>query len=154
MMETRPNITYATLIASRFANNLSYLHNKAVNTVFCYLKAIRNVGIMYKEEQRQDLTIKNYSNSNWACDHITIISTSGFIFSLKVELVSWYSNHQITMALSLTVAEYVTFTLVSKEKSWLKLLLIELGFFHPIEQYVKIMVAKKNARLSKIKSIF
>lgn len=64
IVETRPDSTYVMLIVSRFANNLLYLHRKVVKTIFCYFKAIKNIGITYKREQKRDLTIKKYSNSN------------------------------------------------------------------------------------------
>lgn len=50
MIETSSNITYATLIVSCFAKNLLYLHHKMVMTIFCYLKATRDVRITCGEE--------------------------------------------------------------------------------------------------------
>lgn len=88
MVKTRPDIVYATSVVSRFTKNLSHLHSKAVKTIFCYLKAIRDVKIIYGGEQRGELTIRRYSDSNWACNHITTKSTLGFIFMLNSRLVS------------------------------------------------------------------
>lgn len=83
MVETRLDIAYATLVVSRFAKNLSYYHSKAVKTIFCYFKAIKDVGIIYRREQGEDLIIKRYLNSDWARDHVTRKSSSGFIFMLN-----------------------------------------------------------------------
>lgn len=82
-VETRPNIAYAMLVVSRFVKNPSYLHSKVVKTVFCYLKATKDVGITYGREQGGDLIIKGYSDSNWTSDYVTRKSTSGFIFILN-----------------------------------------------------------------------
>lgn len=86
IMETMSDIAYAILVVSRFAKNPSHLHRKTVKTIFCYLKAIKDVGIIYKKEQRRDLTIREYFDSNWAGDHITRKSTLGFIFMLNGDL--------------------------------------------------------------------
>lgn len=64
MVEIRPDITYAILVVSRFAKNLSHLYSKAVQTIFCYLKATRDNRITYRGEQGGDLTIRGYSNSD------------------------------------------------------------------------------------------
>lgn len=50
MVKIRPNIAYATSMISHFAKNLSYLYSKAVKTIFYYLKATRDVEIMYGGE--------------------------------------------------------------------------------------------------------
>lgn len=64
MMEIRPTITYAILVVSRFIKDLSYLHSKTVKTIFCYLKVIRDIEIMYGGKQGEHLIIREYSHFN------------------------------------------------------------------------------------------
>ncbi len=64
MVETRPDITFATSVVSRFAKNPSHQHSEAVKTILQYLKATRDTGITYGGEKRGDLIIKGYSNSD------------------------------------------------------------------------------------------
>lgn len=73
MFETRTNIVFATSIVSRFAKNPFYQYAKAVKIIIRYLKAIRSIGITYskKEGEGEDLTIKRYSDSDWASNHVT-----------------------------------------------------------------------------------
>lgn len=47
MVETRPNIAFATSIASRFAKNLGHHYTKAVKTILQYLKGSQDQGITY-----------------------------------------------------------------------------------------------------------
>lgn len=115
MVETRPDIAYATSVISRFVKNPSHQYCKVVKTIFRYLKATRETGITYGGDQRGDLIIRGDSNSDWAGDHATRNSTSGFIFMLNGGPVSWCSKRQATVALSLTQAEYVALTLASKK---------------------------------------
>lgn len=58
IVETRPDITFTTLVMSHFAKNPSHQHNKAIKTIFQYLKAIKETEIIYGGEQRKDLIIK------------------------------------------------------------------------------------------------
>ncbi len=151
IVETRPDIAFATSVVSRFAKNLSQQHTKAVKTIMRYLKATKTVGIMYGNgEGSGDLIIKGYSDSNWAGDHATRKSTSGFIFMLNDGPVSWCLKRQATVALSSTEAKYVALTLITKEVTWLRLLLIEVGLLDKDGQYAKIKVTK-NTRTKQIR---
>lgn len=83
MVETRPDIAFTTLIISRFAKNPSQRHTEVVKTILQYLKATNTVGITYGSNDKGDLTIRGYFNSDWARDHATRKSTSGFVFMLN-----------------------------------------------------------------------
>ncbi|GJR43670.1 retrovirus-related pol polyprotein from transposon TNT 1-94 [Tanacetum coccineum] len=54
-------------------------------------------------------------------------STTGYVFTLSGETVSWVSKLQSVVAMSTTEAEYVAVAQASKEAVWLKMLLEELG---------------------------
>ncbi len=47
MVETRPDISFATSVASRFANNPGHQHTEVVKTILRYLKDSRERGITY-----------------------------------------------------------------------------------------------------------
>lgn len=107
-----------------------------------YLKATRTIRIAYGGEEGGDLIIKGYSDSDWAGDHATRKSTSGFIFMLNDGPVSWCSKRQATVALSSTEAEYVALTFAANEATWLRLLLIEIGLLDEEGQYAEIKVTQ------------
>lgn len=113
MVETRPDIVFATSIASRFAKNLGHQHTEAVKTILRYLKGSRERGITYGGQNK--LLVEEYSDSDWAGDKESRKSTSSFIFILNGGPVSWCSKRQPTVALSLTEAEYIALTLAAKE---------------------------------------
>lgn len=92
MIETGPDITFATSVVSQFAKNPSYQYSKVVKTILQYLKAIKETRITYREKQGGDLIIKEYSNSDLAGDHITRKSISRYIFMLNRGSVNWYSK--------------------------------------------------------------
>lgn len=86
MVETRPDIAFATSVASRFAKNPSHQHTEAVKTILRYLKGSRDQGITYGGQSK--LKVEGYSDSDWAGDKESRKSTSGFIFILNGGQVS------------------------------------------------------------------
>lgn len=60
MVETRPDIAFATSVISCFTKNLSGQHTEVVKTIMRYLKVIKILDITYGEEERGDLIIKDY----------------------------------------------------------------------------------------------
>ncbi len=127
MVETRPDVAFATSVASWFAENPDHQHMEVVKTILRYLKGTRARGITYGGLYQEDLLVKSYSDSGWESDKESRKSTSGFIFMLNGGPVSWCSKRQPTVTLSSTEAEYITLTLAAKKATWLMRLLTELG---------------------------
>lgn len=142
MVETRPDIAFATSVASRFAKNPSHQHTEAVKTILRYLKGSRQRGITYGGQKK--LPVEGYSDPDWAGDLESRKSTSCLIFMMNGGPVSWCSKRQPTVALSSAEAEYIALTLAAKEATWLRLLLTELGLLQPDQQYALIKVSERN----------
>ncbi len=152
IVQTRPDIAFATSVVSRFAKNFSRQQIAAVKTIMQYLKATRTLGIKYGGEEGGDLIIKDYSDSDWAGDHATKKSTSGFIFMLNGGPVSWCSKSQATVALSSTQAECVALSFATKETTWMRLLLTEVGLLDKEGQYAVIKVIQVSKGTEQIKA--
>lgn len=90
MVETRPNIIFATLVTRHFIKNPSHQHTKAIKTILQYLKGLKNREITYEGQSK--LKVEGYFNFNWARDKKSQKSTSSFIFMLNGGLISWYSK--------------------------------------------------------------
>lgn len=148
MVETRPDIAFATSVASRYAKNPSHLHIEAVKTILKYLKGSKDRGIVYGGGT---LDIEGHSDSDWAGDKESRKSTSGYIFMLNGGPVSWCSKRQATVALSSTEAKYIAFTLAAKEAMWLRLLLTELGILEANNQHAEINVRQENTGVKALK---
>lgn len=129
MVETRPDITFATSIASQYAKNSSHKYIKTVKTILKSIKSSKHYDITYDEQEK--LIVKRYSNLNLAWDLKSRKSTFDFIFMLNSGSVSWCSKEQPTVALSFTEAEYIALTLVAKDTRWIRLLLTKLSFLQP-----------------------
>lgn len=120
-IETRPDIAFATSIASRFAKSPSHQFTEAVKTILRYLKGSREQGITYGGQNK--LHVEGYSDFDWTGVKKSQKLTSGFIFMLNGGPVSWLSKNNLAVALSSTEAEYIALTLAAKEATWLRLLL-------------------------------
>lgn len=60
MVETRPEVVFAILVASRFVKNLGYEHIEVVKTILRYFKGSRDRDITY--DGKDELLIEGYSD--------------------------------------------------------------------------------------------
>ena len=91
-----------------------------------YLTGTKNLCIKYDGTSKAGFVA--YSDIDWAGDHETRRSTSGYAIFLGDGIVSWLSRQQRKIMLSSTEAEYVDMTEVAKQILWIRNLLSELKF--------------------------
>ena len=91
-----------------------------------YLKGTSKVGITYRNGG-SDFNLVGYSDADFANDVETRRSTTGYIFELSNGPITWCSQRQKSVALSTTVAEYIAACEATKEATWLRLLLNDIG---------------------------
>lgn len=148
IIETKPNITFATSVGSCFAKNLSHTHTKVIKTILKFFRETKNQDIIYSQNT---LIIKGYLDLDWIGDKKSRKLTFGYIFILNGGYVSWCFKCQATVTLSLIKVEYIALTLVTKEAIWLRLLLIKLELLKAEDQYRKINVNEKNRNIKTLK---
>ena len=125
MVCTRPDISYAVSILSRFMSEPKEKHWRCVKNLLKYIKSTRNYSLIYPNHGTT--IISGYSDSDHAGDLSDRKSTSGYIFMLSGCAISWKSSKQKSVAISSTEAEYVGLSEATKEAIWLKELINELG---------------------------
>src|ERR1700722_1888830 len=113
---------------SRYSHNLGENHLKAIRHVFKYLSKTQTLGIKYKSTRNERLDFYGYSDSDYSSCINTQQSTSRYVFFIAGGPVSWKSAQQHSVTLSSTEAEYYSLTNATKEASWLRLLLLDLGY--------------------------
>ena len=123
MMGTRADVAFAVSVISRFASNPDDSHWKACKRVFRYLRGSLEYNLTFSGPLQP---LVGYTDADWAGDHDTRRSTSGFTFSLGSGVISWQSKRQPTVALSSCEAEYMGQTQATKEAIWLRKLLSQL----------------------------
>ncbi len=128
---TRPDISYVVGVVSRYMQNPKKPHLEAVRRILRYVKNTLDHGIMYKKGG--DVKLVGYCDADYAGDHDTRRSTTGYLFMLGYGAVSWCSKRQPTVSLSTTEAEYRAAAMAAQESTWLKQLLENL---HQRTEYV------------------
>lgn len=127
MVSTRPDLAFGVGLVSRFMSNPSREHWQAVQWILRYLVGAQDVGLVFKKNTDK-FRVKGYSDSDFGGDLIRRRSTTGYVFMVGGNIVSWKSGLQQVVALSTTEAEYISLVEAIKEGLWLRGLTEELGY--------------------------
>lgn len=122
---SRPDLTYVVCLISRFMAHPKEAHLSAAKRVLRYLKGTTELGVFYR---RGGAELVAYTDSDYVGDVDDRRSTSGFVFMLSDDAVSWSSRQQSIVTLFSTEAEYVTAAACSCQSIWMQRVLTKLGY--------------------------
>lgn len=111
---------------SRFQGCFNETHFNHAKHVLRYIRGTIDLKLVYTK-QKDAPTLVGFSDSDWGGDKNDGKSTSGYVFKLFGNTVSWASRKQVTVSLSSTEAEYVALTEAICECKWIRKLLSELN---------------------------
>ncbi|KAK8557936.1 hypothetical protein V6N12_010159 [Hibiscus sabdariffa] len=143
MICTRPDLSYALSMTSRYQANPGEGHWTAVKNILKYLRRTKDVFLVYGGEE--ELRIKGYTDASFQTDKDDSRSQSGFVFCLNGGVVSWKSSKQDTVADSTTEAEYIAASEAAKEAVWIKKFITELGVIPNISDAVDLYCDNNGA---------
>lgn len=126
-MITRPDISFAVNLLSRFQERPLPAHWKAVKRVFRYLKGTAGLKLIYGQ---RDEKLNGFCDADWAADSDERKSTTGYVFTMSGGAVSWRTKKQPTVVLSTTEAEYMAIVGAVQEGMWIRSFLIEIGTYY------------------------
>jgi hypothetical protein len=115
-IRTRPDIAYAVSKASRYTQNPGPIHFKALDRIWKYLLYTIDLVLIYN---CINLRLIGYCDADWAGCYDSRKSTTGYIFTLSNNIISWNSILQKTVALSSCEAEYMGLKEAVKEAIYL-----------------------------------
>lgn len=138
---TRPDISFAVGVMSRYMQSPKKPHLEVVRRILRYIKGTLGYGIMYKKGG--DCKLVGYCDADYAGDYDTRRSTTGYVFMLGSGAVSWCSKLQPTVSLSTTESEYRAAAATAQECTWLMLLLKDLH--HPINDSIPVFCDNLSA---------
>ncbi|KAL0726856.1 hypothetical protein Bca4012_022949 [Brassica carinata] len=124
MVGSRPDLAYGVGLVSRYMSKPGEIHWEAIKWLLRYIK-VRGSTAHYTKSK--EFKIQGFSDSDYAGDLDKKRSTSGYVFTVGDNVVSWKSRLQPVVALSTTEAEYIALTEAVKEAIWLKGLLEDFG---------------------------
>ncbi|VVA10754.1 PREDICTED: Retrovirus-related Pol poly from [Prunus dulcis] len=124
MICTRPDITHAVGVVSRFLSKPGREHWNAVKWILRYLRGTSKMSLCFGGGKPE---LIGYTDADMAGDLDSRKSTSGYLITFSRGAVSWQSKLQKCVALSTTEAEFIAATEACKEMLWMKRFLQELG---------------------------
>ncbi|KAK8658762.1 hypothetical protein V6N13_036956 [Hibiscus sabdariffa] len=136
MICTRPDLSYALSMTSRYQANPGEGHWTTVKNILKYLRRTKDVFLVYGGEEK--LGIKGYTDASFQTNKDDSRSQLGFVFCLIGGAVSWKSLKQDTIVDSTTEAEYIAANEAAKEAVWIKKFISELGVVPSISDAVEL----------------
>ena len=124
MVCTRPNLSHAMGVVSRYMANLGKEHWAVVKWVLWYLKGTSNYCIT---DNGCSDSVCGYVDSDFVGDLDKRRSASGYVFTLVGGEISWMLKLQATVGQSTIEAKYIIVSHACKEAIWLKGFLGEFG---------------------------
>jgi hypothetical protein len=128
---TRPNLSYAVTMLSKFSSNPGKPHWIALLHVLQYIKGSLGLKITYGGHGNTSLTPYGFVDADYGGDKDTRRSCSGQVFFMAGGPVAWGAKYQPTVALSTTEAEYMALTRASQQILWMYFAMSEVGFPQP-----------------------
>ena len=156
-LATRPDLSFAVSLLSRFQANPGIDHWKSLLHVIGYVKNTMDYGLTYSGNA--NLTPVAYVDADYGGCRDMRRSTSGYVFMMAGGAVTWSSKRQPTVALSTVEAEYVAMSRCAQQMIWMQTWLDEVEIIYTTPGIIKgdsrgaIALAKTTKDHGKVKHI-
>ncbi|KAD6795217.1 hypothetical protein E3N88_06113 [Mikania micrantha] len=144
MLCTRPDVSYALSMTSRYQQNPGDAHWIAVKIILKYLKRTKDMFLIYGGTD-EELSVKCYTDASFQTDRDDSRSQTGFVFTLNGGAITWKSSKQTVVAQSTTESEYIAASDAAKEAAWMKKFIADLGMVPSIARPIEIMCDNSGA---------
>lgn len=125
LVHTRPDISYAVGVVSRYMERPTVMHLNAAKRILRYVKGTLEYGLVYTAESGNSI-LTGYSDSDLAGHIDDRKSTGGMVFYLNESLITWVSQKQKCVALSSCEAEFMAATAAACQAIWLRNVLCQI----------------------------
>ena len=125
-VNTRPDISHACGILSRFMSCPTQSHWDAAKHVLRYLKGTKHLGLRFAPSNPGVYGCEMYTDADFAADVDKRRSTTGAVMIMQGAAVLWISKLQSVVATSTTEAEFIASAMATKEGLWVRKLLGEM----------------------------
>jgi hypothetical protein len=123
---TRPDLSFSVGLVSRFMEDPSKEHWSTVTRIIRYIGGTLDYGVKFRKGISTGLSLIGFTDSDCSGDLVPRKSTSGILFFLGLNLVTWSSQKQKVVALSSCEAEYVAAALGACQGVWLNMLIADI----------------------------
>jgi hypothetical protein len=142
---THPDLAFVTGMLGRYQKNPGVSHWNGIKKVLRYIEGTK--GLMLTYERSDSLEIVGYSDLVFVGCLDTDRSTSGYVFKLTGEAISWSSSKQTVMTSSTMYAGFVACYEVVGQTMWLKKFVPGLRLVDSIERPLKLYCDNEPAVL-------
>lgn len=92
LTKTRPDITHAVSVVSRFMHSPQEAHLQAAKHILRYVRRFPDLGLFY--QQGEENSLRGYTDADYGQDIDDRISVGAYIFFLGNSPISWNSKKQ------------------------------------------------------------
>ncbi|KAK9073768.1 hypothetical protein SSX86_006362 [Deinandra increscens subsp. villosa] len=124
LLHTRPDLSFAVNLLSRFMQEPMEHHMRGIKQIIRYIKGTKHHGITYKKNGGNKIT--GYSDSSYGVNTDKGKGTTGFVFYFGDSPITWCTQKQQTVALSSCESEFIAATAAAQQALWLQRLVAEL----------------------------
>jgi hypothetical protein len=142
---TRPYLAFVTRMLGRYQKNSGVSHCNGIKKALRYIQGTKDIMLTY--ERSDSLEIVGYSDSDFAGCLNNDRSTSGYVFKLTGEAISWSSSKQTVMTSFTMYAEFVACYEAVGQTMWLKKFVHSLRVVDIIERSLKLYCDNEPAVL-------
>lgn len=128
LLLTRPDFSFSVNKACLFLHSPADEHWKAVKRILHYLYG--TIDLKLKLSVASVSSFDAYSNADWSGCPKDWRSTSGWMFFLRNNLISWSTRKHKIVAASSTEAGYRALANTTAKLVWLRSLMFEIGIPH------------------------
>ena len=124
LTKTRPDLTQAVSVVSRFMHQPKEAHLQAAKHILRYVRRYPDLGLFFK--QGEENRLHGYTDADYGQDIDDRISVGAYIFFLGNSPISWNSKKQSSTSRSSCESEYKALAQCSCEAVWIRRLLAKL----------------------------
>ena len=143
MVGTRPDLAYCIGTLAKYVERPTELHWAAVKRVMRYVLHTKELGLVYGGTALEAPEV--YVDADWAGDHETRKSMSGFVAVMSGAAVAWCARQQEVVAMSSAESEYISLCTGVKETVWLRRLLSGLEVLSDVDKPTVVHVDNQAA---------
>ena len=148
LVNTRPDIAFSVGMVSRFMESPTTEHWAALKRIVRYIAGTAEYRCTYVSNSFSNLKLLGFSDSDHAGDHEKRKSTSGDVFFLNGNVVTWTSQKQRVVSLSSCEAEYIAAASAACQGVWLTRLIADLTG-EKMQKFRLLMDSRSALELSK-----
>ncbi|VFQ79198.1 unnamed protein product [Cuscuta campestris] len=143
MICTRPDVSFALSVTSRYQGSPREAHWTAVKNILKYLRNTKDAFLVYGGEE--ELKVVGYTDPSFQTDRDDSKSQAGYLFCMNGGAFSWKSFKEDTTADWTTEAEYIAAAEAAKEAVWIKKSITELGVVPSINDPISLFCDNTGA---------